>query len=157
MVRLGVPTAYTSDDYGPRFNSSMVRLGVNFFKILYGRLSRFNSSMVRLGVEGYWVYDTHPTEFQFQYGAIRRTCTLKFTLVDGQFQFQYGAIRSIPLLRIPFINSVFQFQYGAIRSKTLVKGQPEYLCFNSSMVRLGADKKLLSLFREVVSIPVWCD
>ncbi len=99
-------------------------------------LKRFNSSMVRLGVETR-VGEMFCFVFQFQYGAIGRTLGGLSMFLITMFQFQYGAIGrfaerccpdsccvSIPVwcdwepgrYKRPRSLILFQFQYGAIGS-----------------------------------------
>ena len=74
------------------------------------------------------------------------------------FQFQTGAIKRTCEIREACRVSLFQFQTGAIKSKLLNSYQFTYRRFNSKLVRLKAS--VFPVFQDDlrrVSIPNWCD
>ena len=120
----------------PYFNSSMVRLKVFNYRICNCSLLYFNSSMVRLKGRNKNVFRCYYSLFQFQYGAIKS-----------------GISKVIPLANV----SEFQFQYGAIKSLGVITTFKSFRYFNSSMVRLKANRRCSCFALSYISIPVWCD
>ena len=97
----------------------MVRLKASSVTEPPPSLSGFNSNMVRLKVYIITCYTYQFSQFQFQYGAIKRKSEITELKGKLEFQFQYGAIKSdVPSTHILAINP-FQFQYGAIKRKTI--------------------------------------
>ncbi len=165
-------------NFVPGFNSSMVRLGVqsgpsagavSLFQFQYGaigsmtpvtvnanRFCSFNSSMVRLGVQ----HSIPAIECRsgFNSSMVRLGVISGFYLVIlCLFQFQYGAIGSSSSNRKKFSESVsipVWCDWEDLPGEVADVGE---VCFNSSMVRLGAKPcSFVSTFLKV-SIPVWCD
>ena len=92
--------------------------------------------MVRLKVADLAFDAVNADAFQFQYGAIKRSCLFRQEWLRITFQFQYGAIKSTLKNHLESLFTEFQFQYGAIKSL------------------IDIDSNLYSF---PISIPVWCD
>ncbi len=103
---------------------------------IYLQFHRFNSSMVRLGVH------THLRQPPKAVVSIPAWC-------------DWECCEKARKRRL----TVFQFQHGAIGSmKRLSIATGLKVCFNSSMVRLGAASQFQAITcRLDVSIPAWCD
>ena len=63
----------------------------------------------------------------------------------------------VEILKPEQAKQLFQFQYGAIGRVKSTRETSISSCFNSSMVRLGVDRRGRNAFCFYVSIPVWCD
>ena len=117
--------------------------------------------------------------FQFQYGTIKSSLRVRGYHKIIKFQFQYGTIkRNTPKKSLADVPR-FQFQYGTIKRENPDLSDYTKECFNSNMVRLkvncrllkrrwknvfqfqyGTIKRgvfLLTLFLVNVSIPIWYD
>ena len=55
------------------------------------------------------------SEFQFQYGSIKRQLAISADYRHIRFQFQYGSIKSRDNGYVANHSIVFQFQYGSIK------------------------------------------
>ncbi|SFC84005.1 hypothetical protein SAMN05421747_1351 [Parapedobacter composti] len=94
--------------------------------------------MVRLKAALLKLNGLFTTVFQFLYGAIKGSNTVRKEQISVLFQFLYGAIKGVlwaPKILVP---KLFQFLYGAIKGVLDTLSSYMWQHFNSCMVRLKA-------------------
>ena len=93
----------------------MVRLKVYIDSISLFHCCNFNSTMVRLKVPCFSRPRTQ-TKFQFHYGTIKSSISIKNSFSNSLFQFHYGTIKRSFTGKNLCHTSKFQFHYGTIKS-----------------------------------------
>ena len=104
----------------------------------------FNSTMVRLGEWYLFIRGENKNMFQFHYGSIGSACGVtEMTVyrVSIPLWFDWEPIDPIIFAK----QFMFQFHYGSIGRISLRLNEKYLVCFNSTMVRLGARFRLSGL------------
>ncbi len=96
------------------FNSTMVRLKVDYFPIAPGLKQDFNSTMVRLKVFVACAVFSSFTDFNSTMVRLKVVPQIKYS-PGKRFQFHYGTIKGLLYPRLPVNLTLFQFHYGTIK------------------------------------------